>query len=341
MPNELNRIARVVAVVALSLLASACEQDNPVESPVGPQPIQVSAPQLDGGITPMCQLGCIPGDDPDPEADGIFVGEELSDVFCGDAEASNDLDQDGMSDYCEKVLAEGFAPVIRYADTDDVSRESYWAARRLPDGKVRIFYAIGYYFDLGVISSVKDECKIVELLVDCEGHNGDSESIVLDVYFNPSTSHWLLNQAWYSHHKTPYLFMRTPKGKTYPTVITYMGNKGGVPLAWVARKKHANYTSQSTCNDGGGAPGVIADVFSWDDCTGNNTTVPLDALGSRNLGSNSHRFIDCVSSLNPFYQDPPRPQECMWSASQFYGWQLDHTEGEVEGYGPKLRSFGF
>ena len=117
--------------------------------------------------------------------------------------------------------------------------------------------------------------------------------------------------------------------------------KGGHPLAWVAWGKHANYSSQALCDAAGGAPSIVVWLFPWDTCSGNNVIARLDALGTRNLGSNSQRFIDCVSSVNPFYQDPAHPNECFWSRSLFYGWQLDHTTEDVEAYGPKLRAFGF
>jgi hypothetical protein len=287
----------------------------------------------------MCQLGCIPDEDPDPIADGEFVGASVTAAYCADSTASNDLDQDGMSDYCEKVLIAAFAPAIRYANTDDVQRESYWAARQLPDGKVRLFYAIGYYIDLGVISSKLTLCVLGLQGDKCYPHHGDSEHVVLDTYFNPSTGHWLVDHAWYSHHGSYNEFGKLPS-KPYPLALSYPVKKGGYPLAWVARSKHANYPSQSACNAGGGGGSLGSFFFPFDDCTGNNSVVRLDALGNRNLGSNGHRLIDCVSSVNPFYQDPPHPQECFWSASKFYGWDIDHST-DSEGYGGQMRSFGF
>lgn len=332
-----------MAAVVLSVLVVGCAPETALEPTGEAHTSTTSTPQLAGGITPMCQLGCIPpGDDPNPTVDGEYVGSEVSAAFCADSMASNDVDQDGMSDYCEKVLAAAFAPSIRYANTDDLGRESYWAARQLPDGKVRLFYAIAYYFDLGVISSKHALCELGDgWLTECDMHNGDSESIVLDVYFNPTTSHWLVDRAWYSHHKTPYNEFGKLPAKPYPLALTYPGKKGGAPLAWVARNKHANYQSQAACNNGGGGGSVVVIIFPFDDCTGNNTIVRLDAFANRNLGSNSHRFIDCVNSTNPFYQDPAHPNECFWSRSLFYGWQLDHTTEDVEAYGPKMRSFGF
>jgi len=243
-----------------------------------------------------------------------------------------------MSDYCEKVLAEAFAPSIRYYPTDDLSRESYWAARLMSDGKVRIFYAIAYYFDAGVISPEYSLCKLVGPVVECDPHNGDSEHIVLDIYFDSSTLHWVVDHIWYSKHTT-YNEIPRKTNKPYP-LITYLGAQGGYPLAWVSRNKHANYTSQSTCDAGGGVPDILLWMFPWDDCGGNNSVDRIDALGNRNLGSNSQRLLNCVNSGNYFYQDPPHPQECFWSASRFYGWQSDHSTS-ADGYGDKLRYFGF
>lgn len=329
----------LVLVGLCGTLWTACASEEALGPKAGPPISLDDSPQLAGQIQPMCQLGCLGDDDPpsDPPEDGISVGAELTATFCADTTISNDVDEDGMSDFCEKVLAEAFAPMIRYANTDDLSRESYWAARALAGGKVRLFYAIAYYFDLGVPETFPP-CYVVE----CPGHHGDSEHIVLDIYFNASTGRWILDHAWYSHHETPYNeFDRGHLSKkAYPQALTYPGNLGGYPLSWVARGKHANYSTQSACNDGGGGGSIITVLFPWDDCTGNNSMARLDALGSRNLGSNGHRLIDCVSSVNPFYQDPPHPQECFWSAGSFYGWDLDHST-DSPGYGGKLRSFGF
>lgn len=163
-------------------------------------PTDLNESELESSIT--CQLGCVEVD-PYPSSPGIFLGSGVTQDVCFDGQT--DADADGLGDFCEKNLAEAFAPEMIYNNTDDIRRESYWAAK--PNGtKVRVFYALAYYFDLGLTGFDYWECKAVslwELIGECDGHHGDSEHVVLDLYYVPSTQHWLLDKAHLLDTKTP------------------------------------------------------------------------------------------------------------------------------------------
>ncbi|HEY8197321.1 MAG TPA: hypothetical protein VIG04_10100 [Gemmatimonadales bacterium] len=236
-----------------------------------------------------------------------------------------DRDQDGVGDRCENDIAARFVPTFRYSDNDDIGHESYWAANRVgTTNYIRVLYMINYYFDEGVQQNYT-LCTLTSLwqtLGECDGHHGDSEHVALTVFYDLATEHWVVNTIHLSHH-TNYLIGQ-PTSQSYPTGILY--NKPGLgPVIWVAEGKHANYPSQATCEAGTGGGFLIDAIFSYDTCGNNNSFFTLTAPASRNVGSARVRSIDCVLSQNPFYQDPPHPQECFWSNAKFTGWQLDQT----------------
>lgn len=311
-------------LLALTVLACSTEAPQPTDPPS-----QTSSP-----IGPMCQAGCVETD-PHPEAPGTFLGSSVTPWACAQ---DTDHDLDGLSTFCEKNLALAFAPLMRWAHGDNVDHEGYWAARPLPDDRVRIFYLLGYYVDLGVVDRDYENCKLStlgEVLAECDGHHGDSEHVILDVYYDEGTSHWLLEHAQLSRHGDYNVIDRG--NKAYPSAFQYSARVGVDPIIWVAQQKHANYPNQSLCDAGSQVP-VIGFLFPFDHCGGANYFFRAEAAGNRNIGSNSMRLIDCVQSQSVFLKD--NPAECLWSRSTFTGWQLDHTTSS-EGYGSQLRSKGF
>lgn len=292
-------------------------------------------------VEPMCKAGCV-DPDPNPAAPGLHLGFAVvpSECFYGE---QTDRDQDGMGDYCEERLAEAFAPLLRHYETDDVRRQSYWAARMLDNNRARIAYAIGYYVDLGVAPSTIG-CEVVsigEIFADCDGHGGDSEMIALDVRWDPATQHWLLDEARYSFHGGYSTYRRG--SNAYPTQLTYPQHPAAHPTAWVAYGKHANYRNQSECDAGNGGGDIVNWVFSFDSCEGNNAFFRFDAYGNHNLGSDDHRLLNCIETTDPVYLSlNPRPApECFWSAQHFFGWQLYPWGQPPASYGDQLRDLGF
>ncbi len=262
----------------------------------------------------------ISGTDPAPQTPGIFLGSPVTAVKCFNG-SQLDTDSDGISDVCENSLAKGFAPQLAFSSTDRAGREPHWVARPLGGGKVRIDYLLSYYFDDGVPG-----CNLGQIL--CGGHYGDSEEVVLDLYYNVSTQHWILDQAMYSVHGIyvtyPRLFL------SYPVTLNYPGKPGGYPRAYVSLKKHANYGSDFECDAG---------ALGADDCRA-DTFQRVSAGKIRNVGSRAFHSAaqDCVASTNPLYIGNGET-ECYWTNRPFGGWQ-GRTPG-ASAYSPKLSSLGF
>ena len=311
---------RCVPFALAAVLLAAC-----TESPTSP-PATSDRPSL--ATDAYCALYpdyCTPvGGDPSPSAPGYYAGAELTADHCSGAGGINDVDQDLLADDCELWLALKFAPEMIYDRADDIRRESYWAAKPIKPGLVRVFYALAYYLDLGTTFL---NCRIQGL---CTGHHGDSEHVVLDIRYDNATRHWVLSSGKLSAHTSFNTFSSSTAG--YPTAVAYPdGRFGGFPRVWVSRQKHANYVSRTSCNNGG--------VGDNDDCQSNDQSFRPDVIYNRNLGSNVHRLIDVVASTNPFLQNPVRT-ESFWTAANFYGWQQDHTT-HATGYGQLLRAQGF
>lgn len=108
----------------------------------------------------------------------------------------------------------------------------------------------------------------------------------------------------------------------------------------MANGKHANYPSQTACDAGNGGPYLVQIVFSYDTCEGNNSFLSATVGANRNLGSSQVKFLDCVASTFPFYQDPPHPNECFWTGTKFVGWQIDQTTYSSP-YKTVLSKFGY
>jgi hypothetical protein len=335
---RLPALASVLTLILAVSLASC--SDGPTDSPTAPT--APDGPEL--ATDAYCALYphiCTPStSDPAPSAPGYY-GATITDQYCiGELGGISDADADGLADQCETWLAIKFAPRMIYDRADDIRRESYWAAKSMRVAVVRVFYALGYYFDHGTIPEEYYECKfstVWDTIADCDEHHGDSEFVVLELRYNRTTKHWYLYTARLSRHGDVLVAGPGPNG--FPTLVTYPDKVGGYPNVFVARYKHANYPSRQTCNDGGGAPWPFIELFGYDDCSSNDQSYRPDVLSGRNLGSSARQLVDCVRSTYSFYQDPPRT-ECMWSAAKFYGWQLDHTTS-AKGYGSWLRAEGF
>jgi hypothetical protein len=239
---------------------------------------------------------------------------------------------DGLSDFCEKNLAERFAPeLFWHYPADNIGGEPRWAAQPIDSGRVRIAYLPAYYFDYGGQSAA---CNVPFAHAACEPHNGDSELFVLDVYYNAAKQHWILDRALLSVHTYLTVFARSAPQR-YPPQLTYPNKDGGYPRVWIARGKHANYPSQAICDMGG--------MLAVDTCEGNNTATRLLALATRNLGSRHAQFADCVSSANPSYMYYGSGRnECFWTSSAFRGWVPLTVGGGSSGmYSAVLAEVGF
>jgi hypothetical protein len=255
--------------------------------------------------------------DPAPSAPGIFLGAALTPASCING-TQPDTDRDALADVCESALAGAFAPQLAYAASDRTTREPRWAARALSGGRVRLAYLLSLHFDLGAYG-----CSFG--LVLCGGHYGDSETIVLDVYYHSSSRHWVLHQAVYSAHGVYNLYPRFLAA--YPS-MNFPERKGGYPKAFLALRKHALYRSDTECDDG---------ELGLDECKADRFE-RIAASSTLNLGSRgSHTAAqDCVRST---ILTASTALECYWTPRPFGGWQGRNPKAGA--YSSVLGFFGF
>ena len=259
----------------------------------------------------------VTGTDPAPTAAGIFLGTDVTSTSCTNGSRS-DSDQDGLADLCENALAPAFAPQLAYSAADRTGREPRWAARRLSGGKVRVAYLLSLYFDDGAYG-----CSLGPIA--CGGHYGDSETIVLDLYYNGSSQHWVLHQAVYSAHGVYNVYPRF--FSSYPS-MNFPDKKGGYPRAFLALRKHALYRSDTECDDG---------ELGLDECKA-DTFQRIAATPALNLGSRGTHTAaqDCVRSTT-FTSSTVK--ECYWTIRDFGGWQGKSPKAGP--YSSILSFFGF
>jgi len=290
--------------LACSLIACSETRDNPTE------------PRF-GQVGTNCELGCIPPDEDEapPPGPGIFLGPGVTEKTCFIG-PMNDIDQDGLSDFCEKNLAAAFAPQLAMTKgSDNLGREPKFAIERIPNTlKARVMYLLSYYVDRGPTtglcgSNLGTGFGIAEWRAACEGHDGDSEWIALDVWYSTSTQRWLLDQAHLSAHTG---VNRHARGTSlYPTAFIYPADKGGYPRVYVAYQKHANYASDAACDNGAilGTDECNADLFQRV-FAGDNVNLQSRAV---------HRLDqDCWPSTNPIYSSNGI-KECYWKVDKFIG----------------------
>jgi hypothetical protein len=279
-----------------------------------------------GGITPQCLPGCTESD-PNPDLPGYYLTSAVTDVTCFDGEGT-DTDLDGLPNRCEVDLAAAFAPQLAISGVDPTGREPHWAARPYPSSKiVRIAYLLSYYIDAGPTVSVCNNGFAWLITSKCVGHNGDSEMIVLDVYYDRSSKHWLLDCATYSRHESWGLFCRG--ANKYPTQLQYPVKLGGYPKAYVSYQKHANYHNEKACDSGA--------ILGTDTCFPSRYE-RVAAGGNVNIGSRPHPSQDCMFASNSFYSTNG-VSECYWTTKDFTGWQIGNTHADP--YSPKLTEFQF
>jgi hypothetical protein len=116
--------------------------------------------------------------------------------------------------------------------------------------------------------------------------------------------------------------------ETFASGIGYGDKVGGYPIVFVSEGKHANYVSDSECDMGGTA--------NLDNCSTSLSPARVEIYGNANLGGYAHQFINCVYSGSPFYSSN---QECLWSGSDFGGWQGINPKSSP--YSNRLADFGF
>ena len=288
-----------------------------------------SRPAAIGGIQPMCQLGCL-DTDPNPNAPGIYLGSGVTEDLCFGGEQT-DSDADGVSTFCERAVAAAFAPELYYSHGDVVGREPRWAAQPINGIQIRVAYLLAYYMDTGPLV----DCSVAREPVQyfwgddaCDGHWGDSEAITLDIGFDQQTQHWVLKRAQLSTHHEYRIFSARTSG--YPSLY-YPGQRGGYPRIWVSISKHANYESDSACDEGG--------TLGSDECA-SDALARVDAGGNLDIGSRAvhSAWQDCVPSSNPAMSGNG-VYECFWTDRRFTGWS--GASPNAGSYVDRLANLGF
>ncbi len=239
-----------------------------------------------------------------------------------ECQSGTDSDGDGLTDDCEKKVAQAFAPWMRVHPDDDVTRDEYYVVMPSTGNRILVFYAFGYHRDHGRASFY--------------AHNGDSEFVIVEVAAQSDPT-WYMTEVFLSAH----LGEKWGADHSGRFGATELASSRGAPIVWVAKNKHANYTSKAACDGGGAGWGIVEhcgksyltrfEVF--DD--GN-----LGQSGNDNPGTGYRMLNNCVESRS-------RPNtttgiECYWvSGRRFYGWQSRREDKGSGAYYEKLAQFGF
>jgi hypothetical protein len=319
------------AAVLVAVLLVAC-QDQPKE---GPDPLGPSY-ATDAWCAANPGL-CGPEDpdepsDPAPSSPGYWTGPTITYSTCVSPTGAgiSDGDRDGLSDHCEDFLAQRFRPALIVSTHDcNLGMEPYWAAKVFPSKKtVRIAYLFAYYADCGASPSL--QCTIgsigatfftvlgmslgITIHDPCDGHQGDSEFVTVDIQYNATTQHWYVASAFFSAHWSEGAFDKSRRASY--SQLEYPEKSRGYFRVYVAEGKHANYPKRAVCEDDGG----MADM-----CAGNTGLLRIRHANQFNIGSSRHNFINlgtCVRG-GALYASYPENYgtECFWQQNRkFRGW---------------------
>lgn len=271
------------------------------------------------------------------EPEGIAAVSEL----CLDV--SPDGDEDGLGDTCELALSQAFAPLLMMhstrctlpsTDVDGRIPGGYFHAAQPAQGVVRLVYMPAYYRDCGW-RGVK--C----LFVDCTGHAGDSEVIVIDVRRNQGGA-WFTDAIFLSAHcfgrsRGDCRWYRDHELAQFEWVDDI---ERGAPVVWVSDARNANYPTYAACARG---------HWRIDTCDRHSVPYRFPVVPERNIGSRAVPIRDgshppgCVSGR--FVEPVDRmivaadSVECFWTeTAPFGGWQ--GADRGATAYGEYLRYLG-
>lgn len=233
---------------------------------------------------------------------------------------AQDQDGDGISDLCEFQLAQAVAPVL-VIRTGGCSRQQGTTPERLGGGYLFAVQRVDSVFRVAFLPAYFRDCgwsgvKCLVPWVSCEGHNGDSEFIVVDVRHESADSQWRPQRMFLSAH----CFGRTTKSCRWYEArdLSEFEWSGSSPVVWVSEGRNANYMSQEACDQG---------HRSLDTCDNHDGRYQFPVHEDHNIGSRdapSHPD-GCISGA--FLKEPraePDAVECFWDADgRFRGWQRE------------------
>lgn len=233
--------------------------------------------------------------------------------------SAGDTDGDGLLQQCEADLAHAFRPFLQWDQGEESSnKQGYFAVKRGGTStEVKIMYLMGYFADSGH---------------DIAGgaHDGDSEFLVFTVSYR--NGWWRMSTAFLSAHWGVYGW-----DSSSTRSIDEFQRPDGTPYArpkiWIAEDKHANYSSQSKCDEGANYA---------DNC--DQPITALESLGvpaDRNIGnreSGTTQLLNCV--VRTSHGGGGTKDECLWTYGEFSGWQNLHSKNST-GYTTILDAFNF
>jgi len=295
-----------------------------------------------------CIVGCHDVDEY-PDSMGVFIPGNIYQYDECTAETT-DSDVDGLSDMCEYTLAHTFAPNLNVQEYDDVRNYAHWAARLEDGGQVIILYMLSYWEDGGDTGGSSFWCGgLVFHPTGCLGHSGDSEYIVETIKYNSTTKHWYLDgvsasthvgeRVWYPVNGELTTFEISPINSF---VLSYEGNARTAPTIWVADGKHANYSTQTHCNDYGAI--ALTVQTNSDDCVNDRVLMPLNIglQNERNFGSSSYHLLDRMAVDDTSHPDyASEATECYWTAKTLHGWWNSSSDVGQLNYSDVLSAWGF
>ncbi len=264
--------------------------------------------------------GSFPRTDPRPDAPGLWLGMNMGLARCYSptGRGINDVDSDGLDEWCEQWIANSFRPALRTNPEDcDLRSEPAWGVKYFfASGIIRVGYFLSYYNDCG--NHHVPGCRISQPASHrCTGHDGDSEFIVLDLTYDAVTDHYLVQRAFTSAH---YGEDHDYSMNVDDTRLEFPEKPQGYPRIWVALGKHANYPTGDLCNSGA--------RFNADSCEGNSVETRMEFIWGRNIGSPIYQMLDCTPA-KPEMQVFRPGIECYWDGydpwqplppERFFGW---------------------
>lgn len=186
-----------------------------------------------------------------------------------------DADSDNLNDTCEERFALGFEPTLVFHKDESYSgREPYWVAQRTGiNNQITIAYLIGYYYDGWPVS-----------------HHGDSEFILVRLRVADGDGNWGVDNVTLSAHWGACCGGDETRTKE-DSQFKFSQSR---PYVYVSKSHHANYSTESQCDDRAG-----------DTCSSISTGLvqPLNGYANRDLGS----------SDVPYSIDPSAPAGCTYS----------------------------
>jgi hypothetical protein len=325
------------AVVALGV--SACADRVPV-SPLAPPPAISRIIECGTEGLPPCPdyiTDPYPGRGGDggglPWGPGILL-PGISMTMCEDVTNYVDSDHDRVNDTCEEALSQAFAPLMRQNQNSSLwDASNNWTGGEYYHGATRLwYYDYGYRFFIRLAYLPAYYADGGNCPLNC-GHDGDSEFMMVDVEYVPSTGRFMTISVFLSAHCNAGQFgFWDDDCRSYsPDFFWYVdGVDRGAPIVWVANGTNANYPSLARCDNG---------THYYDDCSSYAAAVRFPVSPDFNFGNVGYHQGAVHARRNLVMTNPSRTEHFFDRLGVFGGWRSSTTD--TTPYGRILHSFGF